>query len=275
MSLPIAGLLPSALMVLAVCVFQDDARQADLDKLQGTWVTSSLVNDGQTLVNEENQPPELLAAKLVYQGNKWSIKVEDKTIASGIFKLDSTKSPKQIDILDETGKTNDKTKLGIYRIEGDTYTYCLAPAGKPRPSEFDSKPGSGYSLGVSKREKTHDKYSQQGQWKAISATLAGNPFPQAVTESILLVLKGDQYEVMVGDKPDKGTCEIDATQNPKRMTIKGTEGPNAGKTILAIIDIPSADEMRICYDLGGKQFPAEFKSTAENGFFLVKYSRKK
>ena len=60
---------------------------------------------------------------------------------------------KEIDIMDETGMKNDKTKLGIYELDGDTYKFCLAPAGKPRPTEFTSKEGSGHSLGVSKREK--------------------------------------------------------------------------------------------------------------------------
>jgi hypothetical protein len=54
--------------------------------------------------------------------------------------------------LDQSGKP-EKTKLGIYEIDGTVYKYCLAPAGKPRPTEFVSKKGSGHSLGVSKREK--------------------------------------------------------------------------------------------------------------------------
>ena len=55
--------------------------------------------------------------------------------------------------MDESGLKNDKTKLGIYELDGDIYKYCLAPAGKARPTAFNSEPGSGHSLGVSKREK--------------------------------------------------------------------------------------------------------------------------
>jgi uncharacterized protein (TIGR03067 family) len=77
----------------------------------------------------------------------------DKTVASGIFRIDADKSPKEIDILDESGVRHEKTKLGIYEIEGDTYRFCLAPAGKSRPTAFTSKEGSGHSLGVSQREK--------------------------------------------------------------------------------------------------------------------------
>jgi uncharacterized protein (TIGR03067 family) len=132
---------------------QDDPSKADRDKLQGTWSTVTLVNDGNTVVDEKTPPKPGPATKLVYDANKWLIKVGDKTVASGIFKIDSTKKPKEIDILDDSGVKNDKTKLGIFEVDGDTYKFCLAPAGKPRPSEFTSKAGSGHSLGLSKREK--------------------------------------------------------------------------------------------------------------------------
>jgi uncharacterized protein (TIGR03067 family) len=132
---------------------KDDRTKDDLDKLHGTWLTVSLVNDGKTLVDEKTPPKEGPMTKLVYEGNKWMIKVGDRTVASGIFKIDATKKPKEIDIMDESGTKNEKTKLGIYELDGDVYKYCLAPSGKPRPTEFTSKAGSGHSLGVSKRAK--------------------------------------------------------------------------------------------------------------------------
>lgn len=131
---------------------KDDRSKADLAKLQGTWLTVSLVSDGKTLVDDKT-PPKPPATKLAYEGDKWLIKVGDKTVATGAFTIDSAKKPKEIDILDQTGVKNEKTKLGIFELDGDTYKYCLAPAGKPRPTEFTSKAGSGHSLGVMKREK--------------------------------------------------------------------------------------------------------------------------
>jgi uncharacterized protein (TIGR03067 family) len=132
---------------------QDDPSRVDRDKLRGTWLTVSLVNDGKTLVDEKTPPKEGPATKLVYDGTQWMIQVGGKTVASGVFQVDPAKKPKEIDILDESGLKNDKTKLGIYELDGDTYRYCLAPAGKARPTDFTSKAGSGHSLGVSKREK--------------------------------------------------------------------------------------------------------------------------
>jgi len=120
-----------------------------------------------------------------------------------------------------------------------------------------------------------DLQRNQGHWIATSAIMAGTPFPSAVTESISLIVTGDVYEVMVGGKSDKGKCKTDLERSPNRMTITGTDGPNAGKTYLAIFDFPSVEEMRVCYDLTGTEYPTVFDSTAKNGLFLVNYSRKK
>src|SRR5437660_5040024 len=152
MKTPAFLILAAGLLVAADNPGKESRPMSDLDRLRGTWLAVSLVNNGKTLVDEKTPPKEGPATKLVYDGNKWTIKVGAKTVATGVFKIDATKTPKQIDVMDESGVNNDKTKLGIYELNGATYKYCLAPAGKPRPTEFTSKEGSGHSLGVSKRE---------------------------------------------------------------------------------------------------------------------------
>jgi uncharacterized protein (TIGR03067 family) len=41
----------------------------------------------------------------------------------------------------------------IYEIDGDRLTYCVAPPGKPRPTEFVTKKGDGYTLVSLKRHR--------------------------------------------------------------------------------------------------------------------------
>jgi uncharacterized protein (TIGR03067 family) len=130
-----------------------DPGKDDLDKLQGTWLTVSLMNDGKTVVDENLPPKPGPATKVVYEGSQWRVTVGDKTVATGTVKIDATKLPKEIDIMDESGMINDKTKRAIYELEGDTFKYCIGLAGKPRPAEFSSKEGSGNALIVSRREK--------------------------------------------------------------------------------------------------------------------------
>lgn len=130
-----------------------DASAAELEKLRGTWLTVSLIHNGKQLVDENDPPKEGPVTKLVYEGNKWMVKVGDKTVATGIIQVDATKTPKELDVLDQSGTLNEKSKLAIYELNGDSFRYCIAPAGKPRPTECTSKEGSGHSLIVSKREK--------------------------------------------------------------------------------------------------------------------------
>ena len=58
-----------------------------------------------------------------------------------------------------------------------------------------------------------------------------------------------------------------------RMTIKSEEGPNKGKTFLAIYEMKDEVSMRVCYDLSGKEFPTEFKATPGTKLYLAGYRR--
>jgi uncharacterized protein (TIGR03067 family) len=89
-----------------------------------------------------------------------------------------------------------------------------------------------------------------------------------------LVIKSDQYTVTVGAQTDKGTVKLDPSKKPKEIDIVGTEGPNKGKTILAIYELDK-DTLKVCYDLSGKARPTEFKTKADTMQFLVTYAREK
>lgn len=114
-----------------------------------------------------------------------------------------------------------------------------------------------------------------GVWKPVAATLGGQPVPPALLDTITLKLAGQSYEATVGEKLDKGTSKLDTSVSPHRMAITGDDGPNRGKTFLAIYEIQDADNFRVCYDLSGKQYPTEFKSTDGTQLYLVSYTRKK
>jgi uncharacterized protein (TIGR03067 family) len=101
--------------------------------------------------------------------------------------------------------------------------------------------------------------------------------PDAVVKTITLKIAGQKYEVTIKgqNQSDKGTCILDTKTNPKRMTITSTDGPNRGKTLLAIYKMKNADSMRICYDLSGKEFPKDFKAPKGTQLYVVEYRRQK
>ncbi len=114
----------------------------------------------------------------------------------------------------------------------------------------------------------------QGTWLPETAELGGKKFPDEVRKTIKLVIKGDKYTVNVGTQVDQGTVKLNPSAKPKAMDITGTDGPNKGKTFLAIYE-HTGDTLRICYDLSGKARPTEFKSAEGTQQFLVTYKREK
>ena len=119
-----------------------------------------------------------------------------------------------------------------------------------------------------------DRDTLQGTWLPSKAELAGKKFPDEVRKTIKLVVKDDKYTATVGSQVDQGTIKLNPATKPKEMDITGTEGPNKGKTILAIYQ-RDGDTLRVCYDLSGKSRPAEFKTGEGTQLFLVIYEREK
>jgi uncharacterized protein (TIGR03067 family) len=114
----------------------------------------------------------------------------------------------------------------------------------------------------------------QGTWLPAEAELAGKPFPDEVRKTMKLVIKDDKYTVTVGKATDEGTTKLNPKAKPKEIDITGTDGPNKGKTILAIYEL-DGDTLRVCYDVSGKTRPTEFKTKADTQLFLVTYKREK
>ena len=116
--------------------------------------------------------------------------------------------------------------------------------------------------------------SLDGTWLPSSAEVGGMKIPDEVRKSIKLVIKGDQYTVTVGKLLDKGTAKSNASAKPKELDITGTDGPNKGKTFLAIYE-RDGDTLRVCYDLSGENRPTEFKTKEGTQLFLATYKREK
>jgi len=114
----------------------------------------------------------------------------------------------------------------------------------------------------------------QGTWLPTAAELNEKAFDEATLKTMKLVVEGDKYTVTVGKSIDKGTTKIDPAAKPKTMDILGADGPNKGKTFLAIYEL-KGDTLRFCYYLTGKVRPTEFKTKKGEKLFLATYKRAK
>ncbi len=119
-----------------------------------------------------------------------------------------------------------------------------------------------------------DAPEMDGTWKPVAAELAGEQWTKQVLDSMKLILKDDKYTVQVGEQSDEGEVKRDPSKSPKTMDIKGTKGPNKGRTFLVIYEL-KGDELRVCYDLSGKSRPTEFATKPATQLFLVTYRRAK
>ena len=131
---------------LAVDTPQDPASKKDLDGLQGSWKLVSAMRDGEALPKDKAKKTTIVIKDDTFL---FPDLAEYATSKEGTIKLDATTKPKQMDAT----STEKEVMLGIYELERDSYKVCFAPAGKPRPTDFSSSPGSGYILQSWERQK--------------------------------------------------------------------------------------------------------------------------
>jgi uncharacterized protein (TIGR03067 family) len=135
-------------LALGADLSREDAVKKDMALLQGEWSLVEGERDGQSL-------PERLvkSGRRVAKGDSTVVTIGGTNYMTATFTIDPTQSPKTIDYLLTEGRNKGKTQLGIYEIDGDTLKYCVAAVGLDRPTAFETKEGSGWSLVVWKREK--------------------------------------------------------------------------------------------------------------------------
>lgn len=113
----------------------------------------------------------------------------------------------------------------------------------------------------------------EGSWTPITAEFGGQKLPEDYFKNSNLVLTAGRYTFQI----DQGTYKLIPTEGskaPKAIDIVGVQGPNKGKTILAIYEL-AGDTLKICYDFDGKLRPEAFATRANTNQLLVVYKRAK
>jgi len=139
------------LLCTGLLIAQELAKQ-ELEKHQGTWVAVSFRRDG------AQTPADIVRtiARTV-EGDHVVWKRDGKSFAGTVMVLDPGQDPKAIDVIPDGGPLRGKHVLGIYRLENDELTLCMADADQPRPREFKAEKGSRQTLMVFRREKKPDE----------------------------------------------------------------------------------------------------------------------
>jgi uncharacterized protein (TIGR03067 family) len=110
-------------------------------EFEGTWKLVSGTMDG-----KEMDALIVQWVKRVTTGNQTVVTAGPQTMLKVEFTFDPSQSPKTIDYVVLAGPQKGKTQLGIYKQEGYLLTFCVAPPGAARPTEFVSVPHDGRTL---------------------------------------------------------------------------------------------------------------------------------
>src|SRR5947209_7994926 len=139
----------SLLIGLAIVVGAPAKKEAPAKEppsIVGEWVGESGVRGG-----KPDNPPAGTSITFTADGKVLFKEGADKKAEEGTYKIDAKKTPAELDIVPSLG---DKapTLVGIYKIEGDTLSMCIAMGGD-RPKEFAAPAGSEVMLVTCKRAK--------------------------------------------------------------------------------------------------------------------------
>ncbi len=132
------------LFVTTLCttwVTDDDAVKNELKRHQGTWIATSSTFDAQKAPDEIARSIQRIVTEdhVVWERR-------GKRFAGTKIELDPTRDPQKIDVIPDGGPNRGERVLGIYKLDGERLTICMARAGQPRPTVFKAAKGSGWTL---------------------------------------------------------------------------------------------------------------------------------
>src|SRR5262245_45076749 len=120
------------LVMLSGCGARQDS------EVQGTWRVVTLEAPNPTKAKKDKA--QIAKMVVTFKGDKFALARDDpgkeaKTIKSGKFRVDPTKVPRELDLME----TGNPPRQGIYKIEGGQLTITLAGENEDRPTDFAGK----------------------------------------------------------------------------------------------------------------------------------------
>lgn len=106
-----------------------------------------------------------------------------------------------------------------------------------------------------------------GTWMPIKQEIGGKPLPAAVFEKEKLTITDTIYTV-AAESIDRGVLH----HKDDKMDIYGKEGVNAGKHFTAIYKFDN-EQLVICYDLTGNNYPEAFDTKGKPMYFLSVFKK--
>jgi uncharacterized protein (TIGR03067 family) len=118
------------------------------------------------------------------------------------------------------------------------------------------------------------RYGLEGAWVPVAANVSGRELLVAELRVKYLVLDGHDYSIVdrTNQIVDRGEYLVNDSATPRTIDIVGRDGPNAGRSMLAIFELEGND-LTVCYDLDGKRRPENMQVQEDQVLLSITYER--
>ena len=268
----------------------------DLEQLQGTWNVASVVIDGKQMPLDAADGP-----RVVVNGSRFTSRGMGAEY-EGTLEIDQKKTPKTFDLVFTAGHATGARNLGIYKLDGKTWTICLATRGK-RPRTFAARAGTGVALETLVRGRVEPKKADgpsagkrgasgpasdrraappaaagaetilEGEWAMVAAVMNGAPMSDDMVRWCTRITRGDTTMVVAGPQTMlKATFTLDMSIEPHGIDYVNLEGANKGRRQAGIFSLRDGT-LSICMAAPGKPRPADFASKPREGRSFTTWRR--
>jgi uncharacterized protein (TIGR03067 family) len=114
----------------------------------------------------------------------------------------------------------------------------------------------------------------EGAWIPVAASISGKELLVAELRVKYLVFDGSDYSIIDRSNQvvDRGEYLVNDSITPPTIDIVGRDGPNAGRSMLAIFEL-KGDQLTVCYDLDGKKRPHNMQVDEDELLLSITYER--
>lgn len=266
----------------------------DLDRLQGLWQLVSLEVDG------EDMPAGAAAGSTIVISRDTFTSTGMGATYEGTIEIDQTKTPGQFDLVFTAGHASGTRNPGIYRLDGDAWTICLATRGGRRPRIFATKPDSGLALETFQRAAKGRTASTaairpvpaagarsnaantaqagvgsgtptdwEGEWAMVSGIFSGAGMGDNMVQWCRRITHGDVTSVVAGPQVMvKARFTLDRATRPHAVDYVNLQGAHKGQSQAGIFEL-AGDTLKVCMAAPGKPRPRDFTSASGDGRSLT------
>lgn len=218
---------------------------SDNEIIQGKWRRVASTDNG-----EQQSLADRTERFMTFTGDQFT-GPQRKQPKPGKFSLDSTTSPKEIDLHFPSGPNSYIHIRGIYRLESDRLTIFQATdwTASKRPTSFEPNPGDKRTLLVF--ERVPDWKELQGTWKVVDLEASGQSAPGSAFKDKYMVIRGDRI-TRIGNlgvvEPfvDARDFRINPTASPKTLDISKSDDGEFTEFSPSIYEL-TGDTLRLCF----------------------------